>query len=78
MTIAVTRRLIIRRSVEMVNEKIAGSWGFSGTILYLQWYILREIIKQLAYNYKSFGLDIISREHINYHFIIIIEQQISN
>ena len=67
MTIAVTRRLIIRRSVEMVNEKIG---GFSGTILYLQWYILREIIKQLAYNYKSFGLDIISSEHINYHFIL--------
>ena len=32
--------------------------------------ILREIIKQLAYNYKSFGLDIISSEHINYHFIL--------
>ena len=67
MTIAVTRRLIIRRSVEMVNETIG---GFSGTILYLQRYILREIIKQLAYNYKSFGLDIISSEHINYHFIL--------
>ena len=37
MTIAVTRRrLIIRRSVEMVNEKIGGYGGFSGTILYLQ------------------------------------------
>ena len=70
MTIAVTRRLIIRRSAEMVNEKIGGSSGFSGTILYLQWYILREIIKQLAYNYMSFGLDIISSEHINYHFIL--------
>ena len=72
MTIAFTRRLIIRRSVEMGNEKIGGYWGFSGTILYLQWYILCEIIKQLpvAYNYKSFGLDIISSEHINYHFIL--------
>ena len=70
MTIAVTRRLIIRRCVEMVNAKIGEYWGFSGTILYLQWYILREIIKQLAYNYKSFGLDIISSEHINYQFIL--------
>ena len=64
-----TNRMSIVRETILVIHLLAQIWFFRDHSVFAI-YILREIIKQLAYNYKSFGLDIISSEHINYHFIL--------